>query len=97
LVFWENCVWLQYLLSLKALLSEEENLLIINRLHQVLRPFVLRRLKHKVLFFVSYIYACFKIYNTCKKEVYAMLNYSISLFQNERVVTFQNCIHWSHQ
>lgn len=32
----------------KALLSEEENLLIINRLHQVLRPFVLRRLKHKV-------------------------------------------------
>lgn len=33
---------------LKALLSEEENLLIINRLHQVLRPFVLRRLKHKV-------------------------------------------------
>ncbi|XP_026439819.1 chromatin structure-remodeling complex protein SYD-like isoform X2 [Papaver somniferum] len=31
-----------------ALLSEEENLLIINRLHQVLRPFVLRRLKHKV-------------------------------------------------
>jgi hypothetical protein len=50
LVFWENCVWLQYLLSLKALLSEEENLLIINRLHQVLRPFVLRRLKHKVLF-----------------------------------------------
>lgn len=33
----------------KALLSEEENLLIINRLHQVLRPFVLRRLKHKVL------------------------------------------------
>ncbi|XP_057427568.1 chromatin structure-remodeling complex protein SYD-like isoform X2 [Lotus japonicus] len=33
----------------EALLSEEENLLIINRLHQVLRPFVLRRLKHKVL------------------------------------------------
>ncbi|GMP88120.1 hypothetical protein CsSME_00040216 [Camellia sinensis var. sinensis] len=32
----------------QALLSEEENLLIINRLHQVLRPFVLRRLKHKV-------------------------------------------------
>ncbi|XP_041000946.1 chromatin structure-remodeling complex protein SYD isoform X5 [Juglans microcarpa x Juglans regia] len=32
----------------EALLSEEENLLIINRLHQVLRPFVLRRLKHKV-------------------------------------------------
>ncbi|XP_058078627.1 chromatin structure-remodeling complex protein SYD-like [Magnolia sinica] len=31
-----------------ALLSEEENLLVINRLHQVLRPFVLRRLKHKV-------------------------------------------------
>ncbi|XP_058078291.1 chromatin structure-remodeling complex protein SYD-like isoform X2 [Magnolia sinica] len=31
-----------------ALLSEEENLLIINHLHQVLRPFVLRRLKHKV-------------------------------------------------
>ncbi|KAJ4823533.1 hypothetical protein Tsubulata_048213, partial [Turnera subulata] len=35
-------------LRVKALLSEEENLLIINRLHQVLRPFVLRRLKHKV-------------------------------------------------
>lgn len=33
---------------IQALLSEEENLLIINRLHQVLRPFVLRRLKHKV-------------------------------------------------
>ncbi|PSR86840.1 Chromatin structure-remodeling complex protein like [Actinidia chinensis var. chinensis] len=33
----------------EALLSEEENLLIINRLHQVLRPFVLRRLKHKVV------------------------------------------------
>ncbi|XP_024518394.1 chromatin structure-remodeling complex protein SYD [Selaginella moellendorffii] len=32
----------------EALLTEEENLLIINRLHQVLRPFVLRRLKHKV-------------------------------------------------
>ncbi|XP_057538886.1 chromatin structure-remodeling complex protein SYD-like isoform X2 [Amaranthus tricolor] len=32
----------------ESLLSEEENLLIINRLHQVLRPFVLRRLKHKV-------------------------------------------------
>ncbi|XP_038721523.1 uncharacterized protein LOC120013703 isoform X1 [Tripterygium wilfordii] len=32
----------------EALLSEEENLLIINRLHQVLRPFVLRRLKQKV-------------------------------------------------
>ncbi|XP_020090033.1 chromatin structure-remodeling complex protein SYD isoform X2 [Ananas comosus] len=32
----------------EGLLSEEENLLIINRLHQVLRPFVLRRLKHKV-------------------------------------------------
>ncbi|WCJ22617.1 Chromatin structure-remodeling complex protein SYD [Euphorbia peplus] len=32
----------------EALLSEEENLLVINRLHQVLRPFVLRRLKHKV-------------------------------------------------
>ncbi|GMI72102.1 hypothetical protein HRI_000879500 [Hibiscus trionum] len=32
----------------EAVLSEEENLLIINRLHQVLRPFVLRRLKHKV-------------------------------------------------
>ncbi|KAF8401562.1 hypothetical protein HHK36_012504 [Tetracentron sinense] len=32
----------------QALLSEEENLLIINRLHQVLRPFVLRRLKQKV-------------------------------------------------
>ncbi|CAI9779257.1 unnamed protein product [Fraxinus pennsylvanica] len=37
----------------EALLSEEENLLIINRLHQVLRPFVLRRLKHKVLFSCS--------------------------------------------
>ncbi|KAL5224347.1 hypothetical protein ABZP36_010986 [Zizania latifolia] len=36
----------------EALLSEEENLLIINRLHQVLRPFVLRRLKHKVFDFV---------------------------------------------
>ncbi|KAA3454460.1 chromatin structure-remodeling complex protein SYD-like isoform X1 [Gossypium australe] len=36
------------LLAIGALLSEEENLLIINRLHQVLRPFVLRRLKHKV-------------------------------------------------
>ncbi|KAK2975575.1 hypothetical protein RJ640_014062 [Escallonia rubra] len=32
----------------EALLSEEENLLITNRLHQVLRPFVLRRLKEKV-------------------------------------------------
>ncbi|KAJ7527479.1 hypothetical protein O6H91_16G056700 [Diphasiastrum complanatum] len=32
----------------EALLTEEENLLIINRLHQVLRPFMLRRLKHKV-------------------------------------------------
>ncbi|CAI5499566.1 unnamed protein product [Closterium sp. Naga37s-1] len=29
-------------------LGEEERLLLINRLHQVLRPFVLRRLKHKV-------------------------------------------------
>ncbi|KAL2642565.1 hypothetical protein R1flu_010152 [Riccia fluitans] len=32
----------------QALLTEEENLLIINRLHQVLRPFMLRRLKQKV-------------------------------------------------
>ncbi|CAH1412063.1 unnamed protein product [Lactuca virosa] len=32
----------------EALLSKEENLLIVNRLHQALRPFVLRRLKHKV-------------------------------------------------
>lgn len=38
----------------KALLSEEENLLIINRLHQVLRPFVLRRLKQKVLIMLIY-------------------------------------------
>lgn len=39
----------------QALLSEEENLLIINRLHQVLRPFVLRRLKHKVRPIYCYI------------------------------------------
>ncbi|CAA7052050.1 unnamed protein product [Microthlaspi erraticum] len=32
----------------EALLSEEESLLLINRLHQVLRPFMLRRMKHKV-------------------------------------------------
>lgn len=30
------------------LLTQEENLLIINRLHQVLRPFMMRRLKQKV-------------------------------------------------
>jgi SNF2 family DNA or RNA helicase len=29
-------------------LSEEEQLLIINRLHQVLRPFLLRRVKSEV-------------------------------------------------
>ena len=29
-------------------LSEEEKLLIINRLHQILRPFLLRRLKKDV-------------------------------------------------
>ena len=40
---------------IQALLTEEENLLIINRLHQVLRPFVLRRLKHKVRIF-HYLY-----------------------------------------
>eukprot|EP00897_Mesotaenium_endlicherianum_P005993 jgi/Mesen1/5421/ME000269S04551 len=32
----------------QALLTEEENLLVINRLHQVLRPFMLRRLKERV-------------------------------------------------
>lgn len=32
----------------ESLLSEEENLLIINRLHQVLRPFLLRRVKKEV-------------------------------------------------
>jgi SNF2 family DNA or RNA helicase len=32
----------------QALLNEEENLLVINRLHQVLRPFMLRRMKEKV-------------------------------------------------
>ena len=31
-----------------ALLSEEETLLVTNRLHQVLRPFILRRLKESV-------------------------------------------------
>ena len=31
-----------------ALLSEEETLLVTNRLHQVLRPFILRRLKDSV-------------------------------------------------
>lgn len=31
-----------------AELSEEESLLVTNRLHQVLRPFVLRRLKEAV-------------------------------------------------
>ncbi|KAL5065922.1 hypothetical protein RYX36_027659, partial [Vicia faba] len=33
---------------IEALLSEEENLLVINRLQQVLRPFLLQRHKHKV-------------------------------------------------
>lgn len=49
-------------LVIQALLTEEENLLIINRLHQVLRPFVLRRLKHKVCMF-HYLYvkgSCFE-------------------------------------
>ena len=32
-----------------ALLSEEETLLVTNRLHQVLRPFILRRLKESVV------------------------------------------------
>jgi hypothetical protein len=50
-----------YISCLKALLSEEENLLIINRLHQVLRPFVLRRLKHKVFDFVWNVNASFEI------------------------------------
>lgn len=40
----------------QSLLSEEENLLIINRLHQVLRPFVLRRLKHKVIYMIVQAY-----------------------------------------
>ena len=31
-----------------ALLDEEESLLVTNRLHQVLRPFMLRRLKESV-------------------------------------------------
>lgn len=31
-----------------ALLGEEESLLVTNRLHQVLRPFMLRRLKYSV-------------------------------------------------
>lgn len=31
-----------------ALLGEEETLLVTNRLHQVLRPFMLRRLKDSV-------------------------------------------------
>lgn len=31
-----------------ALLTEQEKLLIINRLHQVLRPFLLRRIKKEV-------------------------------------------------
>ena len=31
-----------------VLLGEEESLLVINRLHQVLRPFMLRRLKDSV-------------------------------------------------
>ena len=29
-------------------LNEEENLLVINRLHQVLKPFLLRRIKREV-------------------------------------------------
>lgn len=37
----------------QALLNEEENLLVINRLHQVLRPFMLRRMKEKVSDFCS--------------------------------------------
>jgi len=32
----------------EASLNEEEQLLIINRLHQVLRPFLLRRIKKEV-------------------------------------------------
>lgn len=32
----------------ESALTEEENLLIINRLHQVLRPFLLRRVKKEV-------------------------------------------------
>lgn len=32
-----------------ATLSEEERLLVINRLHQILRPFLLRRVKNDVL------------------------------------------------
>ena len=31
-----------------AMLDEEESLLVTNRLHQVLRPFMLRRLKESV-------------------------------------------------
>ena len=31
-----------------AAMTEEESLLVINRLHQVLRPFLLRRMKHEV-------------------------------------------------
>ncbi len=34
--------------SESAMLDEEESLLVTNRLHQVLRPFMLRRLKESV-------------------------------------------------
>lgn len=34
--------------SISFELSEEEQLLVINRLHQVLRPFLLRRIKSEV-------------------------------------------------
>lgn len=51
----QNMLWFAdkgiWSILLQALLTEEENLLIINRLHQVLRPFMLRRLKHKVIFY----------------------------------------------
>lgn len=45
---WFNAPFQESLLGDSAELNEEENLLIISRLHQVLRPFMLRRLKTDV-------------------------------------------------
>lgn len=42
---WFNAPFQESILGESAELNEEENLLIISRLHQVLRPFMLRRLK----------------------------------------------------
>ena len=58
-------------------LSEEEHLLIINRLHQVLRPFMLRRLKQ----------------NVCSNFVLTLtLNLFFPAFQSLEILSYSFCL-----